>query len=150
MLRASVKEHWIIEINKHSRVHLNFITSPTCLGLKGFVAADAVHYYTIQVRFCDRCAITKKWWLIDFRCRKFPKIIQSLTKNSKISTVKKNRDGKDTSTYVNTVIQLLIYILYGSANSFDLHPGGTDWYSLVKAFFCHLDKRLHKTLNQSS
>ena len=60
MLRASVKEHWIIEINKHSRVHLNFITSPTCLGLKGFVAADAVHYYTIQVRFCDRCAITKK------------------------------------------------------------------------------------------
>ena len=150
MLRASVKEHWIIEINKHSRVHLNFITSPTCLGLKGFVAADAVHYYTIQVRFCDRCAITKKWWFIDFRCRKFPKIIQSLTKNSKISTVKKNRDGKDTSTYVNTVIQLLIYILYGSANSFDLHPGGTDWYSLVKAFFCHLEKRLHKTRNQSS
>jgi len=39
---------------------------------------------------------------------------------------KKNRDGKDTSTYVNTVIQLLIYILYGSANSFDLHPRGTD------------------------
>jgi len=60
----------------------------------------------------------------DFRCRKFPKIIQSSTKY--ISTVKKNRDGKDTSTYANPMIQLLIYILYGSANSFDLHPGGTD------------------------
>ena len=74
MLRASVKEHWIIEINKHSRVHLNFITSPTCLGLIGFVAADAVHYYTIQVRFCDKCAVTKK--LMTFVAGSFQKLFR--------------------------------------------------------------------------
>jgi len=69
-----LKSIGLLEINKHSRVHLDFISSPTCLRLKGFVAADAVHYYTIQVRFCDKCAVTKK--LMTFVAGSFQKLFR--------------------------------------------------------------------------
>jgi len=61
-----------------------------------------------------------------FSLQEVSKNYSEFNKKFKNKHCEKNRDGKDTSTYVNTVIQLLIYILYGSANSFDLHPRATD------------------------